>query len=328
MACLGESKAWRPQPGASRPSGTHDRSAGAGAPVQPGRPGKLREHPGWLERLITDIQDAIRLLHPKYGESVAGDGTDIPAYANGQRYIKKGGPERTIFADPDATWGHRGSISTRTGGGYYGYKSHSLVCTDLELPVTWRTQSASSAETPQIPLLFEHADLRHFEMRVATFDKGYDAGPVYDLCHKRSMRVVIPLRDSDSSRDGYAVPECTHGERVYRWMYAGTDIKRGATKWRCPVGKCQPKSIWLPLDRFHPAIPRQLFHLPKPEANPRSKKAYKQRSSVERFWSRLKDQWGLLHGLRVRRLDRVAQHVDLTIAVFLMFGLARLRLQQ
>jgi hypothetical protein len=104
-----------------------------------------------------------------------------------------------------------------------------------------------------------------------------------------------------------------------------------ATKWRCPLGKCKPKTIWLPLDRFHPTIPRQLFHLPDPDGkkqykqNPRSKKIYNERGAVERFWSRLKTEWGLLSGLRVRRLERVAQHVDLTVIVYLAFGLARLR---
>jgi hypothetical protein len=148
------------------------------------------------------------------------------------------------------------------------------------------------------------------------FDKGYDAAFIYDLMHGRNARVVIPLKDSDEGRDAHAVPECTHYGKTRRWVYAGSDMTRRATKWRCPKGKCKPKSIWIKLDRFHPAIPR---------ANPRSKVSYKKRGAVERFWSRLKDEWGLVTGLRVRGIDRVAQHVDLTVTVYLAFGLARLR---
>lgn len=62
--------------------------------------------------------------------TVAIDGSDLPAYANGQRFVSKGGPERKVFSDPDASWGHRSSISTRKGGRFYGYKLHVAVCDD------------------------------------------------------------------------------------------------------------------------------------------------------------------------------------------------------
>ena len=60
------------------------------------------------------------------GESIAIDGSDLPAYANGQRFVSKNGRERALseYSDPDASWGHRSAISTRKGGGYYGYKVH------------------------------------------------------------------------------------------------------------------------------------------------------------------------------------------------------------
>ena len=60
-------------------------------------------------------------LMPGMGEHVALDGSDLPAYANGQRYVSKGGPERERYSDPDASWGHRSAVSTRKGGGFYGY---------------------------------------------------------------------------------------------------------------------------------------------------------------------------------------------------------------
>lgn len=62
------------------------------------------------------------------GLDLALDGSDLPAYPNGQRYLSKGGPERKRY-DPDGTWGHRSAISTRKGGGFYGYKVHAAVCT-------------------------------------------------------------------------------------------------------------------------------------------------------------------------------------------------------
>jgi hypothetical protein len=55
----------------------------------------------------------------------------MPAYANGQRYASKNGRERadSQFSDRDATWGHRSGVSTRKGGGFYGYRVHMAVCT-------------------------------------------------------------------------------------------------------------------------------------------------------------------------------------------------------
>lgn len=32
------------------------------------------------------------------------------------------GPERQAYSDPDASWGHRSAVSTRKGGGFYGYR--------------------------------------------------------------------------------------------------------------------------------------------------------------------------------------------------------------
>lgn len=81
------------------------------------------------------------------------------------------------------------------------------------------------------------------------------------------------------------------------------------------MGLCKPASIWIPLDRFHPAIPRE---------TPRSKTLYAKRGAVERFWSRLKEEWGLLEH-RLRRIERVDQHAELVVLAYLLFNLSALR---
>jgi hypothetical protein len=40
---------------------------------------------------------------PSYGTDLAIDASDMPAYANGQRYVYKGGPERNWHAGPGAS---------------------------------------------------------------------------------------------------------------------------------------------------------------------------------------------------------------------------------
>ena len=238
--------------------------------------------------------------HPNMGTTVAIDGSDIPAYANGQRFIYNHGPERKIYSDPDASWGHRSAISTRKGGGYYGYKVHAVVDTTTGLPVAWQVETASKAEVPMVPSLLDMVTRRGFDMTHAILDKGYDGGPIYDECEARGIRPIVPLKQTPGVKAGlHKPPTCTHGV----WTFAGSDAKRGASKWRCPTGACQPASVWIKADRMHTLIPR---------STDRWKALYRQRGAVEREFGVLKHQWAMLP-LRVRRLPRVRLHVDLTI---------------
>jgi hypothetical protein len=82
------------------------------------------------------------------------------AYANGQRFVSKGGRERadSQFSDQDASWGHRSAVSTRKGGGYYGYKLDMAVCTATDLPLAWDARTARDNESIHaLPLMCTHS---------------------------------------------------------------------------------------------------------------------------------------------------------------------------
>ncbi|HUJ07632.1 MAG TPA: transposase [Streptosporangiaceae bacterium] len=271
---------------------------------------KLREHGDALADCIDRILAKLRDAKPDMGKTVAIDGSDLPAYANGQRFVKRGGELRKRFADPDASWGHRSSISTRSGGGYYGYKVHAAVRTTTGLPVAWQVETAKDPELPLVPTLLDTVTRRGFRPDVCVLDRGYDAEVVYEGVESRHMRPVIPLRETPAVKAGKAAPpKCDHGE----WTFAGSDAKRGASKWRCPTGECTPASVWVKASRLHPLIPRN---------TDRFKALYHQRGAVEREFGVLKHEWGMLP-LRVRRLERVRLHVDLTILAELSGALAR-----
>jgi hypothetical protein len=106
-------------------------------------------------------------------------------------------------------------------------------------------------------------------------------------------------------------PTCAHGE----WRFAGADYGRKATKWRCPTGECKPASVWIKADGLHPLIPRETL---------RYRKLYRNRSAVKREFGRLKHDWALAP-LRVRGLDRVRLHADLTIPAKLACALGHSR---
>jgi DDE family transposase len=261
---------------------------------------KLRTHTDLLETCIASVVKELKRRDPLLGWDVAIDASDMPAYANGQRYKYKGGPEREKYSDPDATWGHRSAVSTRKGGGFYGYRLHMAVCAKTDLPLAWKVETASMNETPTVAPLLDKLKGLGFSPETAALDAGYDNATVYDACAERGISPVIPLRETPAvKRSEHKPPCCEHGE----WTFAGADHKRKASKWRCPTGECKPASVWIKAERLHTLIPRGTV---------RWKALYRRRASVERSFGRLKNEWSLAP-LRVRRIERVRLHANLTI---------------
>jgi IS5 family transposase len=261
---------------------------------------KLRAHTDLLEGCIASVLKELKRRNPLLGWDVAIDASDMPAYANGQRYRYKGGPEREKYSDPDATWGHRSAVSTRKGGGFYGYRIHMAVCAKTDLPLAWKVETGKMNETPTVAPLLDKLKGLGFSPETAALDAGYDNATVYDACAERGISPVIPLRETPAVKRGeHKPPCCEHGE----WTFAGADHKRKATKWRCPTGECKPASVWVKAERLHTLIPR---------GTARWKALYRKRGSVERSFGRLKNEWSLAP-LRVRRIERVQLHANLTI---------------
>jgi Transposase DDE domain len=274
---------------------------------------KLRAHSPLVEATLGAIVSALRAELPEYGKDLAIDASDLPAYANGQRFLSRNGPERERYSDPDASWGHRSAISTRKGGGYYGFKLSAAVCARTDLPVAWRVETARTHESTLAEDLLQRVRERKFQPKTVALDKGYDVEAVYQACEAVGAAPIIPLRETPSVKRGWhRAPECEHGT----WTFAGADAKRNATKWRCPTGECFPGSKWIKADRLRPLIPRE---------TKRWADLYRGRAAVEREFGRLKHEWGL-GPLRVRGIERVALHADLCMLARLAAALARARM--
>ena len=124
------------------------------------------------------------------------------------------------------------------------------------------------------------------------------------------MRPIIPLKQTPGvKKDWHKTPTCDHCP----WRFAGADYGGKATKWRCPTGECKPASVWIKAERLFPLVPRE---------TPRWSALYRRRAAVEREFGHLKNEWALAP-LRVRGLDRVRLHADLTILAKLACTLAR-----
>lgn len=278
---------------------------------------KLRKHHDLLDRCIAGVVGSLHEAIPEMGKNIAIDASDMPAYANGQRYVSKGGRERAPeeYSDPDSSWGHRSAVSTRKGGGFYGYRLHAAVCTATGLPLAWEIRTAKDHEIPVTLPLLDAVLEQGLAVETCALDKGYDQPPIYEGLEARNVRPIIPLRATEAVKRGEdKSPTCKHGE----WRFAGADYARKATKWRCPTGECQPASVWVRADRLHPLIPRETL---------RWRKLYKGRAAVEREFGRLKHEWALTP-LRVRRIERVRLHADLTVLAQLACELAKTRQSQ
>jgi hypothetical protein len=260
---------------------------------------QLRERDGWaLSQCTNDVLASLRDSNPNMGRDVAIDASDLPAYANGHRHMHDG--SERVSSDPDASWGHRSAVGTRGKGGFYGFKIDAAVDVATGLPLAWDVRTAKDAEQNYALSLIRRTQERGFKISTAIMDKGYDSGHIHGWCTEWGIAPIIPLKETERVKHGAGEPPyCVHGE----WTFAGADYQRKATKWRCPTGECEAKSMWLKADRLHPLIPRE---------SKRHRDLYRQRSAVEREFGNLKHQWSLLP-LRVRGLERVRLHADLTI---------------
>jgi len=136
---------------------------------------KLRAHGDKLDRCIDSVIEGLKAKLPRYGRDLSIDASDMPAYANGMRR-KANGEERERYSDPDATWGYRSAVSTRKGGGFYGYRVHAAVCSNTGLPVAWEVETAKMHETRVAMPLLDTARRRGALAATVAMDKGYDAG--------------------------------------------------------------------------------------------------------------------------------------------------------
>jgi hypothetical protein len=195
---------------------------------------------------------------------------------------------------------HRSAISTRKGGGFYGYKVHAAVCTTTGLPVAWTVTTASQAEVPMVRTLLDTLASRGIVAGVAVLDKGYDATTIYDTCEARGIRPIIPLRQTPGVKAGkHLPPSCEHGV----WTFAGSDTKARRVEVALPdrrLPACLRVGQGRPAAPAHPAN-----HDPVRRPVPPARRG---RTRLRL----LKHEWAMLP-LRVRRLPRVRLHVDLTI---------------
>jgi IS5 family transposase len=173
---------------------------------------KLRENRPLLADCLDRIAASLQAELPELGRDVAIDASDMPAFANGQRFVSQHGPERERFSDPDASWGHRSAISTRKGGGFYGYKIQAAVCTTTGLPLAWQVETARHHESKFVAPLLDALHASGFKPETCAMDKGYDSIRCHDECETRGVHPVIPLKGIRGQQP--VLPTCERASRL------------------------------------------------------------------------------------------------------------------
>lgn len=177
---------------------------------------KLRRERDRIAGCVDALAASLREQYPEMGREVALDASDLPAYANGQRFLYNHGPERQAYSDPDASWGHRSAVSTRKGGGFYGYKIHAATCAATGLPLAWRVETARHNESTFVAPLLDATLARGFRPETVAMDGGYDHQRVYDECADRGCHAIIPLRKGQRERTLTIPRDSDEWRRLYR----------------------------------------------------------------------------------------------------------------
>lgn len=218
-----------------------------------------------LGACIDSVTAGPHIAHPEMGTNVAIDGS---AYANGQRFVSKNGPERKVSSNPDASSEHRSAVSTRNGGGYYCYKVHAAACVVTGLPLRVRGRDhvalhadltlaklgcvlATARAVPALPRRFGSGRAVRLAQRVPwTYGEFPSVLPQQEADDFMAAEKVVPDRGQPIIWElanawarwrgfvevrGVQVGEVflvAHREVNERWSFKSTTTARRSTAWR------------------------------------------------------------------------------------------------
>jgi hypothetical protein len=96
----------------------------------------------------------------------------------------------------------RSAVSTRKGGGFYGYRLHMAVCSKTDLPLAWKVETARDHETQSVAPLLDKLHTLGIDPETCALDKGYDGTTMHEACAERGIMPVIPLKKTPAVKRG------------------------------------------------------------------------------------------------------------------------------
>jgi hypothetical protein len=223
-------------------------------------------------------------------QSLAGDSTHLDACCS-ERKISKGGIE-------GAAWGFHGDF-------FYGYKLHTIVDSNSELPVSWTLTPGNEADISQLDALVDAFTTSYPEAapEILTLDAGYDHS-------EAKMRAESGL--------GCAVISARNPRRNKHFQKAKEAVSK---MWKLWGGKL--KSVESYLKRISQKILTELSEAVKHSVMAelvRNLMFMDRRVAVERYFGRLK-QFTMVTRLVHQSFEEVRKFVRWAIIAMLAFSL-------
>ncbi len=279
------------------------------------------QHVDLVDKCCARLTAKLAVFLPDFGKEVAVDATTIAAYAN---------PNRN--ADPDASWTKKHSARDPGKEEWaYGYKAHVIADANHDLPISMIVTTAKQNDSPILKPLIEEAEAEHGWFRIGPgsavmADRGYDSKRNNEfihgkggapVIHKRKPNNASGLHDGIYTTDG--VPTCL-GKQVME--YIQTDPTTGHHLYRCPAGGCSRLGRQTGYANCgdesweDPEQDVRLFGGKIRRASPEWDEKYHKRWSVERLFSRWKEQ-GRLERHCYMGLAKLRLHATLQMLVSL-----------
>jgi len=294
--------------------------------------GDLKEKNG--QELLNQVTEKMVVQVAKHTSSegmVVIDSTDIPAR------------ERPENEQLGSAWGHRTASEEETEL-FYGYKFHAAVLlTDIgPLPLAGRLAPANVADVELAPKLMSEACQQYqmiygFRPEYYLMDAGYDSNDIYKNAIGLQGQAIIKLNRRNQKKppqgfDENYTPLCPAGQAMVFW---GSDKKHLTIKFRCPKAagrqvecqkECNCDNSYGPVVRLKVTENPRLFCCPH-RGSEKWQKLYSKRSSIERWFSLLKEHLSL-DKMNRRGIDKAFVDVTISMITFLAGTLAQLKQEQ
>jgi hypothetical protein len=264
-----------------------------------------RVGPNGFHELFTTLVQVVKteiLAHNpffRFAEDVSIDATLVKAWAQyykaGQKHRRRKGVKKRRVGptDKDAYWGVRG-LRSRKKLWVFGYKLHAIVESHLEIPLQFTVSPANKHESKFFKSQLNELIAHQIKPKYVEADAAY-----YSIMNELF---------------------CYHGDRkiVPVIAFRASGRPKGSKKGK-PLGKQSRKK----LRKFG----RLDYMLPFKRNGREWKEHYNLRWSIERVFSRLKQEFGLTQ-VKVRSIERVTVHFALAFIAMLAVTLTAYQLDK
>ncbi len=256
--------------------------------------------------------------------NIAGDGTCMPTHAShyGKKVCNcKLKPYQQcdcprLFSDPTATWGW----DSYNEQYFYGHTFHGFTASDsfysLPIHIKCVTGKRHDSVTGSYHLK-ELVDLYpELKFSSGVFDSAYDAHAFYLLLLHYGINPIIDLNSRSASPqsdnefvvlDDKGVPHCKGlGHKLRNWGLMKKSYRR---KWLFPVqcDHCDACPVSSSKTYYTKSSDNPRFFSPILRDNPLWRKLYKRRSTTERAWDRVKNDFNARAATTISREGRIVR---------------------